>query len=57
MAKKAKSRSAAQAAMKKRSATKAVARSSARKAVKAKAHDDGQRCGKETRPPQTAHRD
>lgn len=37
MAKKAKSRSAAQAAMKKRSATKAVARSSARKAVKAKA--------------------
>ncbi|QQO36875.1 cupin domain-containing protein [Bradyrhizobium diazoefficiens] len=37
MAKKAKSRSAAQAAMKKRTATKAVARSSARKAVKAKA--------------------
>lgn len=37
MAKKAKSRSAAQAAVKKRSATKAVARSSARKAVKAKA--------------------
>lgn len=37
MAKKAKSRSAAQTAMKKRSATKAAARSSARKAVKAKA--------------------
>lgn len=37
MAKKAKSRSAAQSAMKKRSATKAAARSSARKAVKAKA--------------------
>lgn len=37
MAKKAKSRSAAQAAMKKRTATKAVARSSARKGVKAKA--------------------
>ncbi|MGY4503653.1 mannose-6-phosphate isomerase-like protein (cupin superfamily) [Bradyrhizobium sp. GM24.11] len=52
MAKKAKSRSAAQGAMKKRSATKAVARSSARKAVKARATPAKSSVKKPVRPKQ-----